>query len=250
MRLFASLRRLSRKPGPAEADAAPRVLFLDDDPERARVFLEQNPQALWVQTAAECIARLEEAWDEVHLDHDLGGEQFVEHDRDDCGMEVVRWLCRSRRPHLAAARFYVHSHNAPAAALMGMQLSAAGFAAELRPFGSPPLPPPLPDVEPPPARSRLWRRLVRAWCLVRRRPVPPGYSDADTDARPADPEETAAWVLDLSWAKAAYVRHPARPEVPPSEPPDYGWTQDEFLRDPGASAQPPPSQAEDRPGTS
>ena len=34
----------------------------------------ENPEAVWVQTADDCIARLEEGWDEVHLDHDLGGE--------------------------------------------------------------------------------------------------------------------------------------------------------------------------------
>ena len=75
----------------------PRILFLDDDDLRAEVFLGDHPQAVWVQTAAECIAKLEEPWDEVHLDHDLGGEVFVNIDRDDCGMAVVRWIVDPQR---------------------------------------------------------------------------------------------------------------------------------------------------------
>ena len=76
-----------------------RILFLDDDPHRAEIFLEWYPAAVWVQTSEECIAGWPSAWDEVHLDHDLGGETFVDPNRSDCGMEVVRWLCaESREP--------------------------------------------------------------------------------------------------------------------------------------------------------
>lgn len=141
-----------------------RRLFLDDDPARSEIFLADFPDAVWVQTAAECIARLAEPWDEVHLDHDLGGEHFVDVSRPDCGMEVVRWLCVEPRPHLRAAKFLVHSHNPNAATMMGMQLMLAGFTVEVRPFGSPP-PPPTTE-EPPPRLSplailrRLYRRIV------------------------------------------------------------------------------------------
>jgi hypothetical protein len=85
---------------PAGANPARRILFLDDDPARAEIFLAENPDAIWVETASDCIARLEEPWDEVHLDHDLGGERFVDLSREDCGMEVVRWLCLEPHPHL------------------------------------------------------------------------------------------------------------------------------------------------------
>lgn len=121
--------------------APERVLFLDDDPRRAEIFLEQKPQSVWVQTAADCIAQLVETWDEVHLDHDLGGEFYVDMARDDCGMEVVRWLTLEPRPALRQTRFYVHSHNPIAAATMVIQLAVAGFQAELRPFGASALPP-------------------------------------------------------------------------------------------------------------
>ena len=112
----------------------PRILFLDDDSERAADFLAAYPDAAWVQTAEQCLGRLEEAWDEVHLDHDLGGETLVDDERDDCGMEVVRWLCLQPRPHLQAARFFVHSHNPNAACIMALRLQVAGFHVQVRPF--------------------------------------------------------------------------------------------------------------------
>ena len=114
-----------------------RLLFLDDDPARAQAFLTDNPAAVWVQTVVECLARLEESWDEVHLDHDLGGERYVDLGREDCGMEVVRWLCLESRPHLLSTRFYIHSHNANAATIMVAQMSVAGYQVEFRPFGVP-----------------------------------------------------------------------------------------------------------------
>ncbi len=113
-----------------------RVLFLDDDAERATVFLATCPQAVWVQTAADCMTRLDEPWDEVHLDHDLGGEQFVDINRDDCGMEVVRWICLTPRSHLRSTRFFIHSHNPVAATVMGVQMAVSGFNCEVRPFGT------------------------------------------------------------------------------------------------------------------
>ena len=93
-----------------------------------------------MQTAEECLARLAEPWDEVHLDHDLGGETFVDHERDDCGMAVVRWLCDEPRRHLRAARFVVHSHNPNAACVMAFHLQVTGYRVEVRPFGDGPVP--------------------------------------------------------------------------------------------------------------
>ena len=155
-----------------------RRLFLDDDPARAEVFLAEYPDAVWVQTAAECVARLAEGWDEVHLDHDLGGEVYVESDREDCGMEVVRWLAREPRDHLRRARFTIHSHNMVAALQMAIEIGSMGFRVEAHPFGLEP-----PEVEPEPeAPAGLARQWRRALGMVRRfrRSEPPG-DDAPTD---------------------------------------------------------------------
>jgi hypothetical protein len=112
-----------------------RLLFLDDDPCRAEIFLEDHPDAVWVTTVPECLARLAEPWDEVHLDHDLGGKLFVDSQDADCGMEVIRWLCKEPRSHLSNARFFVHTHNSTAGLLMVLHMRASGYKAEFRPFG-------------------------------------------------------------------------------------------------------------------
>ena len=132
-------------------EGRPKVLFMDDDPMRGEIFLNVHPDAVLVATAEECIARLAEPWDEVHLDHDLGGEVFVGHERDDCGMAVVRWLCDQPRPHLKTTRFFVHSHNLNAACLMVLHLETVGYHVQVRPFGV---------ALPRPARSGRLRSLV------------------------------------------------------------------------------------------
>jgi hypothetical protein len=112
-----------------------RLLFLDDDPIRATVFLVQNPEAVWVKTVMECQSRLSEPWDEVHLDHDLGGKHFVDTSENDCGMEVIRWLCLEPRLHLCRTLFFIHTHNTVAGLLMVLHLRECGYYAEFRPFG-------------------------------------------------------------------------------------------------------------------
>ena len=133
-----------------------RVLFLDDDPDRASRFLATHPSAVWVESADRCIALLRERWDEVCLDHDLSGETFVDMDRDDCGMAVVRWLCDEPRPHLSDTRFVIHTHNPLAACVMLLHLRQSGFRAEAIPFTTKLL-----DVDPAKSRGRLFRRIGR-----------------------------------------------------------------------------------------
>ena len=140
-----------------------RILFLDDARGRGEVFLAANPKAVWVETAADCISRLGEGWDEVHLDHDLGDEIYVDCDREDCGMEVVRWLCREPRAHLREAVFTVHSHNEYAAPVMVMQLGLNGYRVVHRPFGT--AAPAIEVMTKPLAATRLEaiRRWFRGW---------------------------------------------------------------------------------------
>jgi hypothetical protein len=127
--------RLSQESASNVVDASgDRILFLDDDPARAELFLSRYPQAVWVQTAEQCILRLTEAWSQVHLDHDLGGEHFVDSSRSDCGMEVVRWLCGEFREQLRDTRFIIHSHHVDAAEQMVWSLYDAGYHAAYRPF--------------------------------------------------------------------------------------------------------------------
>src|SRR5271157_2105917 len=115
---------------------SPRILFLDDAPDRAAAFLAAHPSAMWVQTVEQCLGLLQQPWDEVHLDHDLGGEVLVDHERDDCGMAVVRWLCEEPCPHLRDTRFIIHTHNSNAACMMVLHLQVMGFNVQSSPFGA------------------------------------------------------------------------------------------------------------------
>jgi hypothetical protein len=168
-----------------------RRLFLDDDPERASAFLEAHPDATWVQTVAECVEKLAEPWDEVHLDHDLGGEFFVDVSRDDCGMEVIRWLAKEPRRHLRKARFTVHSHNMVAAFEMSYRLQGLGYQVDTRPFGVEPPEPGPSDTTSSPGRLAWLRVRERARNLIRRarglEPLPkPEPEPEPTEADPPD----------------------------------------------------------------
>ena len=105
-----------------------KVLFLDDRGERLDIavvrYKEHGP--FLVRTAAEAIAMLENVqWDLVCLDHDLGGESFVDSDREDCGMEVVRWI-ESHLPVIG--KIIIHSSNPEASYQMFWRLRAAGYS--------------------------------------------------------------------------------------------------------------------------
>ena len=139
-----------------------RILFLDDDPTRAATFADTWPGSVWVETAGECLRRLEEPWDEVHLDHDLGGESYVDHDRDDCGMAVVRWLCETPRHHLIGTQFFVHTHNENAACIMALHLEVSGYRVKVRPFGRRPAAS-LAVAGEVPRRSASWGRRIVDW---------------------------------------------------------------------------------------
>jgi len=114
----------------------PRILFLDDARDRAAAFVAVHPSAVWVQTVEQCLGLLQQPWDEVHLDHDLGGEVLVDHERADCGMAVVRWLCEEPRPHLRDTRFIIHTHNPNASCMMVLHLQVMGFQVQASPFGT------------------------------------------------------------------------------------------------------------------
>jgi CheY-like chemotaxis protein len=121
-----------------EHEMKKRVLFLDDDHRRiaeirARMAVYRTDLTV-VETADECIAELAGGrFDLVMLDHDLGGEIFCDSSREDCGMEVVRWLRRNGGEHGA---FIVHTMNPVAAAGMYLELSSMGYRVAQATFGS------------------------------------------------------------------------------------------------------------------
>ena len=97
------------------------VLFLDDSEERINKAIEMYKDFdLYVaRTASEAIAWLSgiDEWLVVSLDHDLGDEVFVNSNREDCGMEVIRYIeSLERKPTIS--NIIIHSWNLPAAERM------------------------------------------------------------------------------------------------------------------------------------
>ncbi len=82
-----------------------------------------------VETANDMIDLLKSTDIEVDfllLDHDLGGEEFVDSDREDTGFEVVRWITE-HKPQIK--KIIVHSCNPSAGPAMVQVLSRIGYNA-------------------------------------------------------------------------------------------------------------------------
>lgn len=122
----------------------PRVIFLDDDEYRTalarkRLTLankEGRYDAVFTKTAEETIAELKK---EGHimvlsLDHDLGGQVFVGTEREDCGMEVVRFIESNQSVINKIGRVDIHSWNIPAAEEMENRLQRLGLKVTRSPF--------------------------------------------------------------------------------------------------------------------
>lgn len=100
-------------------------LFLDDSLARCKAFRSHVPSACIVNTAGEAIQKLESSeWDVVFLDHDLGGEEYVNSAETNTGMEVVRWV-EQNLPKVG--KFIVHSLNRPAREMMTAKLLDSGY---------------------------------------------------------------------------------------------------------------------------
>lgn len=112
-----------------------KILFLDDSAERIEKAFDNfdGDDLEVVVSAASAIKALKAKgkFDLVMLDHDLGGETWVNSNREDCGMEVVRWIVK-KKPKIG--RIVVHSWNSVAAPIMVEELKKAGYKATYKPF--------------------------------------------------------------------------------------------------------------------
>ena len=114
------------------------ILFLDDNEQRvqrATNYFEGKTLcvAMNAHVAIEYLRLAEEPWDLVMLDHDLGGQVYQNSEEENCGMEVVRYIERTRP---AIKVIIIHSWNAPAAREMRERLQRAGYDAAYEPFGA------------------------------------------------------------------------------------------------------------------
>lgn len=103
-----------------------KILFLDDRSKRIHAALEKyaGHDLTIVTTAKECIEKISnEEWDQIRLDHDLNQESFVDSDRSDCGMEVVRFIEKHYDcEQFLGTTFWIHTSNHAAALMMVSRL--------------------------------------------------------------------------------------------------------------------------------
>lgn len=119
------------------------LVFLEDSPEVAaihcqRMSEEDRSRTFWVQNVLDTIEILldyRERLEEVSLDHDLNGETYVHSGREDCGMEIVRWLEHQDPALYSHIKFVVHSHNENSGPRMVERLRKAGYSTYWAPFG-------------------------------------------------------------------------------------------------------------------
>lgn len=113
-----------------------KILVLEDDKNRIASFkkaFEHRFDVTYVDQAAKCVdvmfdaANLGEAFDVIFLDHDLGGQVYVNEEESNTGSEVVRWMIEDDRPALEQPQIVIHSMNTPAAINMENNLKRAGF---------------------------------------------------------------------------------------------------------------------------
>jgi len=109
------------------------ILFLNDNNDRTKDFKRHSPSAVTVETAKECIDKLKGGmkFDFLFLDHDLGDEVFVDSKREDCGMEVVRWMVENKQ---SVGHVVVHTLNHPASKIMVGKLRSVGYQTTPLPF--------------------------------------------------------------------------------------------------------------------
>ena len=95
------------------------MLILEDDNGRIDQFRKNliGHKVITTDQAHECIDLLKEhEWDILFLDHDLGGEAFVNSDNKNTGAEVARFL--NEHPKYKPEIVIVHSLNPVGAKLM------------------------------------------------------------------------------------------------------------------------------------
>ena len=122
------------------------IIFLDDSTERAAITYQRWPEekrnkTIWCATAEEAINVLREyagQVEEAYLDHDLGGQTYVDSRSENCGMSVVRFIEKLPQEDLGKFKdtaFICHSWNISACLIMKSRLCKLGLNAIHIPFG-------------------------------------------------------------------------------------------------------------------
>lgn len=115
-----------------------KILFLDDDPERTKGFKRHCPSATCVETASAMIELLakakadDEFVDVLFLDHDLGGQTYVDPKTNpNTGTAVVEWIV-ANRPKIGY--IVIHTLNHSESMRMGYAIGQADYRGMRCPF--------------------------------------------------------------------------------------------------------------------
>ncbi|GAH43886.1 unnamed protein product [marine sediment metagenome] len=88
------------------------ILILEDDENRNALFRKNlAPLSIEIRDDVKELKTLllNKKWDVLFLDHDLGGEVFVDSNREDTGSEVARWL--NENPERLPNMIFIHTMN-------------------------------------------------------------------------------------------------------------------------------------------
>lgn len=115
-----------------------RYLFLDDDPNRHRIFAKEAIGILFIPvwTAVECQEALlkNEPFDCVFLDHDLGGQVYVK-EIENTGTQVALFIRDELPEEKFPKQIIIHSHNPAGAIRMEEILKQTPIPVVRVPFG-------------------------------------------------------------------------------------------------------------------
>lgn len=86
------------------------TLFLDDNEQRQARMRSALPSIIQARTADEAIdaIKLKDQIAHLFLDHDLGGEIYVDSNWHNTGMTVAKWLIKNKRD---INKIIIHSFN-------------------------------------------------------------------------------------------------------------------------------------------
>jgi CheY-like chemotaxis protein len=110
-----------------------RIVFLDDNRERQEQMTDMLPHIMLVDNAIEAIETIKTlpVIDVLFLDHDLGGEVYVDSGREDTGAEVARWIAENK-PNIKS--IIIHTYNSVGAENMLYILK--DYAVDYLPFAN------------------------------------------------------------------------------------------------------------------
>jgi hypothetical protein len=114
-----------------------RVFVLEDDPIRIKVFKENFEKFAKFTFSTNIYDAMKDfdlnnKYDLILLDHDLGGETFVDSEFYNTGAQFCRYLIKKK---IELPQIIIHSHNPVGAEIMEEYLIEKGYNASRVPFG-------------------------------------------------------------------------------------------------------------------